>query len=109
MNESFSRSDLIKSFGQPLETRSKKVMTRPQDPSDKPVLMVITTWEYPGFRIITTAEDSSPGVLWITEGEVHDAKVSLGHVVRVGQSIEQWERQFGRPTCRPEQVPPFRR
>jgi len=42
-------------------------------------------------------------------GEVFDAKVSVGHGVRVGQSIEQWERQFGRPTCRPEQVSPFGR
>jgi len=108
MDESFSRSDLIKSFGQPLRTRSKKVLRDPQDPYDK-ALLVITTWEYPGFRIITAADESSPGVLWIDGGEVLDAKVSLGHGVGVGQSIEQWERQFGRPTCRPEQVPPFRR
>ena len=48
-------------------------------------------------------------MLWIASGEVFDAKVPLGHSVRVGQSVEQWESRFGRPDCRPEQVPPFRR
>jgi len=108
MDESFSRSDLTKSFGQPLRTRSTKVMTRPQDPSDKPVLQEITTWEYPGFTIITVADASSPDVLLIDEGEVLDAKVSLGHGVGVGQSIERWERQFGRPGCHSQEEPPFR-
>ena len=104
MDASFSRSDLIKSFGQPLRTRSKKVLKDPQDPYDK-ALLVITTWEYPGFKIITAADESSPDVLWIDGGEVLDAKVSLGHGVRVGQSIEQWERRFGRPDCLPGYAP----
>lgn len=104
MDDKFSSSDLIKWFGRPLGTHSKKVRADPQDPYDKS-LRVITTWEYPGFRIITAAAESSPDVLWIDGGEVFDAKVSLGHGVGVGQSIEQWERRFGRPDCLPDYAP----
>jgi len=44
-------------------------------------------------------------VLWVEGGEVFDAKVPLGQGVAVGQSIEQWPRQFGRPDCLPGYAP----
>ena len=108
MDDKLSRSDLIKWFGRPLRTNSRNIPRDPRDPYDK-VIWEVTTWEYSGFRITTAADESNPDEVWIQGGEVFDAKVSVGHGVRVGQSIEQWERQFGRPTCRPEQVSPFGR
>jgi hypothetical protein len=105
VDRTLSRSDLIKRFGRPLGTRSKKVPRNQQDPYDKGIWEV-TTWEYPGFRITTAADESTPDTVWIEDGEVFDAKVSFGHGVRVGQSIERWARQFGRPECR-DGVPPF--
>ena len=107
-DQRLSRGDLMKRFGQPLRTSSKKIPRDRQDPYDK-ALRIITTWEYPGFRIVTAAEESSPNVLWIESGEFFDAKISLDHAVGVGQSIEQWERQFGRPQCRMDEEPPLRR
>ena len=104
MNDKLSRRDLIKRFGQPLRTSMKTVRADPGDPYDK-TQWVITTWEYPGFSITTAADESSPGMLWIAGGEVFDAKVPLGHSVRVGQSIEQWESRFGRPDCLPGYAP----
>src|SRR5882672_2942708 len=67
MDDKLLRSDLIKWFGRPLRSSSKKVRANPQDPYDK-ALRVITTWEYPGFRITTAAEESNPDIVWIDGG-----------------------------------------
>ena len=91
----FTRSDLIKRFGQPLSTRSKE--RRPYNPYDP--MEILTSWEYQGFRIVTVASKPSPEVFWLEEGEVFDAKISLRYGVRVGQSINRWVQQFGRPNC----------
>jgi len=98
----FTRSDLIKRFGPPLSTRS--VERLPYDPSTP--MEVVTAWEYSGFRITTVASKPNPEELWIDEGEIFDATVSLRYGVRIGQSIQQWARQFGRPNCI-QGVPPF--
>ena len=98
LGKTFSRSQLVKWYGRPSGISSKKVLRDPQDPNDK-AKVIVTTWEYPGLTIVTRAEESSPDALWITGGEVSDARVSLSHGVAVGQSIEHWERQFGRPQC----------
>lgn len=89
----FSRADLIKRFGQPLRTKSREVS--PYDPSDP--IEIETTWEYRGFRIVTAASKPRPDNFQLREGEVFDARVSLRYGVRVGQPIELWMRQFGRP------------
>ena len=91
----FTRSDLIKRFGQPLSTRSKE--RSPHDPTDP--TEIVTTWEYRGFRITTVASKPKPELFWLDEGEIFDAKVSLRYGVRVGQSIHRWVKQFGRPNC----------
>jgi hypothetical protein len=91
----FTRSDLIKRFGQPLSTRSKERL--PYDPTDP--MEIVTTWEYRGFRITTVASKPNPEVFWLDEGEIFDARVSLRYGVRVGQSIHRWVKQFGRPNC----------
>jgi hypothetical protein len=97
----FTRSALIKRFGQPLTTSSKE--RQPYDPSDP--TEILTSWEYRGFRIVTVASKPSPDVLWLEEGEIFDAKVSLQYGVRIGQSIDRWTRQFGQPDCR-QGIPP---
>ena len=91
----FTRGDLIKRFGQPLSTRSAE--RKPYDPTDP--MEVVTTWEYRGLSITTVASKPYPDVLWLDQGEIFDARVSLRYGVRVGQSIHQWARQFGRPNC----------
>jgi len=99
-DRTFPPSELIARFGPPLRTRSEKIREVPQDPDDKS-LLVVTTWEYRGFRIVTQAAESEPDLLWMESGEAFDEKLSLGHGVGLGQPIEQWERQFGRPNCGP--------
>lgn len=94
----FSRSDLVRVFGPPLDVARKKVPRDPQDPTDK-TLRIATTWKYRGLTIVTVAEESSPDRLSISEGDVYDAGIVLGSGVGVGQPIDQWERQFGRPRC----------
>lgn len=98
----FTRSDLVKRFGQPLSTRSEE--RRPYDPYDP--MEILTSWEYRGFRIVTVASKPSPDVFWLEEGEIFDANVSLRDGVRIGQSIDRWTRQFGQPNCS-QGVPPF--
>ncbi len=94
-NSRFTRADLMKRFGQPLSTKSAERL--PYDPSDP--VEVVTTWEYRGLRLTTVASKPHPDVLWIDQGEVFDASVPLLYGVRIGQSIGQWTRQFGRPNC----------
>lgn len=91
----FTRSALIKRFGQPLSTRSRE--RSPYDPTDP--MEIVTTWEYRGFRITTVASKPHPDVFQLEEGEVFDAKVALRHGVRIDQPIHLWTRQFGRPNC----------
>jgi len=98
LGQTFSRSRLIEWYGRPGRVSAMKVRRDPQDPDDK-TMMIVTTWEYHGLTIVTRAEESSPDALTIARGEVTDARVSLSHGVAVGQPIEQWERQFGRPQC----------
>jgi hypothetical protein len=91
----FTRSAVIKRFGHPLSTRSRERL--PYDPTDP--MEIITTWEFSGFRITTVAGKPHPDVFQLDEGEAFDAKVPLRHGVRIGQSIDRWTRQFGRPNC----------
>jgi hypothetical protein len=89
----FSRAALIERYGKPLRTSSAKEAIDRLDPP-----ATLTTWEYPGFRIVTAA-DGPKRRLRVWRGEVFDPKVELGADVAVGQSIEQWEKAFGRPDC----------
>ncbi len=97
-DEVFSRRELIRRLGSPVDTRSEKIPADLQDRTSNKFL-VETTWNYPGFRIITHADESTPDRLSIWEAEVSDAKTPLGTGVGLGQSIDEWARQFGRPYC----------
>jgi len=91
----FSRADLIKRFGEPRSAKSKDRFS--YDPIDR--TEIVTTWEYPGLTITTVARRSTPDELELTEGEIVDATVPLRHGLRVGQPIERWVEQLGRPNC----------
>ena len=92
------RNDLIKRFGKPLNTSSKERLA--YDPGDP--MEIVTTWEYRGFRITTVASKPKPDEFGIEQGEIYDASISLRYGVRIGQPIDQWAKQFGRPSCREE-------
>lgn len=91
----FTRSAVIKRFGHPLSTRSRERL--PYDPTDP--MEILATWEYRGFRITTVASKPHPDMFQLEEGEIFDANVPLRHGVRIGQSVDRWARQFGRPNC----------
>jgi hypothetical protein len=92
----FSRTDLTRRFGPPLSTESTE--RRPRGATEP--MEILTNWQYRGFKIVTVASKSNPDALTVERGEVFDAKVALRHGVRVGQPIDLWVRQFGRPGCR---------
>ncbi len=108
MNRYFPRSELVKRFGTPTGSKSKKVRASPQDPTDD-TIWAMTTWEFPGFRIATRAEEPGSDALSIEEGEIFDASVSMRDGLRIGQSIDRWVDRFGRPECRMRQIAPFGR
>ncbi|HZR69101.1 MAG TPA: hypothetical protein VFB01_08590 [Burkholderiales bacterium] len=97
-DEVFSRRELIGRLGAPAGTRSEKI---PADYQERPpkAFLIETTWSYPGFRIITHADESAPDRLSIWAAEVSDAKAPLGAGVGLGQSIDEWVPRFGRPFC----------
>jgi hypothetical protein len=89
------RNVLIKRFGQPLSTKS--IERNAYDPGDP--MEIVTTWEYPGFRITTIASKPKPDMLGIEWGQIFGANVSLRYGVRIGQPIDRWVKQFGQPKC----------
>jgi hypothetical protein len=95
----YSAADVLKRFGKPDLTRNDTVVFRAMTPDEKDHVILVTSWDYPGFRILTGAAPARPAVLWIRSVEVFDARVALLHGLRVGQSIDQWERELGRPEC----------
>jgi hypothetical protein len=91
----FTRSNLLKRFGQPLRTKSRERLA--YDPGDP--MEILTTWEYRGFRITTRASKPKPDEVQLEEGEIFGANISLRYGVRIGQTIDRWVRQFGQPNC----------
>jgi hypothetical protein len=91
----FSSADLTRRFGRPLSSESRE--RRPYDPGDP--MEILTRWEYRGLRIVTVASKPKPDVLRVDRGEVFEANIALRHGVRIGQSIDLWEKQFGRANC----------
>lgn len=91
----FSSADLTRRFGRSLSSESRE--KRPYDPNDP--MEILTRWEYRGLRIVTVASKPKPDVLRVERGEVFEANIALRHGVRIGQSIDLWEKQFGRANC----------
>src|SRR5262245_41921964 len=97
--ENLSRANLVKRFGPPQKTQSKKARRGRNFDFGEPV--VITTWEFPGIELTTAARQSSPAAHSIVAGAAFDGQVDLGQGLAVGQTIEQWSRVIGRPhDCR---------
>jgi hypothetical protein len=94
-SSSVPRNVLIKRFGQPASTSSTERLA--YDPGDP--MEIVTNWEYRGFKITTVASKPKPDELSIEKGEIFGEEVSLLYGVRVGQPIDRWVQQFGRPKC----------
>lgn len=93
------RKTLLTLLGTPIST--KETERNPYDPGDP--TEIVTTWEYSGFNITTVASKPKPDQLSIEMGTVTGTDVPLLFRLRIGQSIDRWIYQFGKPVCEHEQ------
>lgn len=93
------RETLLTILGTPISTSvTEKDPYDPTTPKE-----IVTIWEYSGFSITTVASKPKPDQLFVEMGTVTGTHVPLLFGLYIGQPIDQWTQQFGKPVCNRQQ------